>query len=382
MSTLSSLRRVHRARARLDRRTKHLVKRLTAGRHRDHRPHRPRPRLGRGARRVGRPRGRQRRAVPERPLPEPGPAPARPRRRPADRRARRRPLRRLDDGELLTVRGGSLFRNGTCLATGRVLEAARARGALAEQREPRDRGARGVRRQHDALPPRGRAAPHRGSRLPGARTRFRDRHALVVARGPGYKRDLRIVRPYIRDFKPVLIAVDGGADALLEAGYKPDVIVGDMDSVSDDAAPLGRRARRPRLPGRRGSGRGAARPARAAAPGRLGPGDQRGHRAPARLREGRRADRRRRHALQPDRVPGAQPRRDVVDVRDAAQGGGDPHRREGRLAARSRRVGVWPLVAFTAAGLAAIAVAVLVSPDLRELIDLLATRLQELLGLG
>jgi len=44
-----------------------------------------------------------------------------------------------------------------------------------------------------------------------------------------------MVRPYIRDFKPVLIAVDGGADALLEAGYKPDVIVGDMDSLSDEA---------------------------------------------------------------------------------------------------------------------------------------------------
>ena len=48
-----------------------------------------------------------------------------------------------------------------------------------------------------------------------------------------------MVRPYIRDFKPVLIAVDGGADALLEAGYKPDVIVGDMDSVSDEALRCG-----------------------------------------------------------------------------------------------------------------------------------------------
>ena len=37
----------------------------------------------------------------------------------------------------------------------------------------------------------------------------------------GHKRDLRIVRPYVRDFRPVLVAVDGGADALLEAGYKP-----------------------------------------------------------------------------------------------------------------------------------------------------------------
>src|SRR5919202_723986 len=74
-----------------------------------------------------------------------------------------------------------------------------------------------------------------GIDFPPLSTRFRDRHALVVARGPGYKRDLAIVRPYIRDFKPVLIGVDGGADALIEAGYTPDVIVGDMDSVSDRA---------------------------------------------------------------------------------------------------------------------------------------------------
>src|SRR6059036_1672815 len=74
-----------------------------------------------------------------------------------------------------------------------------------------------------------------GIEFPTLTTRFRERHALVVARGPGYKRDLRMVKPYIRAFKPVLIGVDGGADALLEAGHRPDVIVGDMDSVSDKA---------------------------------------------------------------------------------------------------------------------------------------------------
>jgi uncharacterized membrane-anchored protein len=56
---------------------------------------------------------------------------------------------------------------------------------------------------------------------------------LVVARGPGHKRDLRIVRAYVRDYRPVLIGVDGGADAIVEAGWKPHLIVGDMDSVSD-----------------------------------------------------------------------------------------------------------------------------------------------------
>jgi uncharacterized membrane-anchored protein len=70
---------------------------------------------------------------------------------------------------------------------------------------------------------------------------FRNRPTLVVARGEGYKRDLQWVQPYIREQQPVLIAVDGGADALLEAGFKPDLIVGDMDSASDAALRCGAR---------------------------------------------------------------------------------------------------------------------------------------------
>jgi uncharacterized membrane-anchored protein len=61
------------------------------------------------------------------------------------------------------------------------------------------------------------------------------RPALVVVRGEGYRADLDMVRPYIKEQRPVLIGVDGGADALLEAGFTPDVILGDMDSASDDA---------------------------------------------------------------------------------------------------------------------------------------------------
>jgi uncharacterized membrane-anchored protein len=71
--------------------------------------------------------------------------------------------------------------------------------------------------------------------LPRTRTRFRDRHVLIVVRGSTYRKDLRALGPYIRGVKPLLVGVDGGADALLEAGSKPDVILGDMDSASDAA---------------------------------------------------------------------------------------------------------------------------------------------------
>lgn len=69
--------------------------------------------------------------------------------------------------------------------------------------------------------------------VPQLRTKIKGKHVLVVVRGQGYYDDILAIRPYIEDIKPVLIGVDGGADALMELGYRPDIIVGDMDSVSD-----------------------------------------------------------------------------------------------------------------------------------------------------
>jgi uncharacterized membrane-anchored protein len=74
-----------------------------------------------------------------------------------------------------------------------------------------------------------------GIGVPELRTSFTGRYALVVVRGYHYKEDLHTLRPFLREARPVLIGVDGGADALLELGYRPDLIVGDMDSVSDAA---------------------------------------------------------------------------------------------------------------------------------------------------
>jgi uncharacterized membrane-anchored protein len=73
------------------------------------------------------------------------------------------------------------------------------------------------------------------ARLPEVASEFHGRHVLVVVRGYGYKEDLRALRAYIRETRPILIGVDGGADALLDFGYKPDMIIGDMDSVTTEA---------------------------------------------------------------------------------------------------------------------------------------------------
>ncbi len=141
----------------------------------------------------------------------------------------------VKEGEPLVVRGSDLFRNGTRIAAGRKLSTVELeealmiqQGRVAEALEDfADNTMRFLREEGKLLT--------EGVELPQLGTRFRDRHAVVAARGSEAVDDLRIVRTYIRDFKPVLVGVDGGADRLLEAGHKPDVIVGDMDSVSDRA---------------------------------------------------------------------------------------------------------------------------------------------------
>ncbi|OYD09986.1 putative cytokinetic ring protein SteA [Paludifilum halophilum] len=75
--------------------------------------------------------------------------------------------------------------------------------------------------------------------VPSLRTRMKGRHVVAVVRGTNYKKDLKAIRSYIREVRPVLLAVDGGADALIQIGLQPDIILGDMDSVSDRALKSG-----------------------------------------------------------------------------------------------------------------------------------------------
>jgi uncharacterized membrane-anchored protein len=141
----------------------------------------------------------------------------------------------VGNGEQLTVRGGAVYRGEALLARGQVLDRAHVR-ADTEQRK-REIGEALERFVENTI------AHMREERellagkieLPRFRTDFRDRHALIVARGVDHQRDLRALRPYIRDVRPLLIAVDGGAEALLEAGLVPDMIVGDMDSAGPAA---------------------------------------------------------------------------------------------------------------------------------------------------
>ncbi|TDW83188.1 putative membrane-anchored protein [Kribbella sp. VKM Ac-2566] len=78
-----------------------------------------------------------------------------------------------------------------------------------------------------------------GVGVPAIHTPMEGKHVLIVVRGYDYREDLVALKPYIREYRPVLIGVDGGADALVENGFVPDLILGDMDSVKDETLKCG-----------------------------------------------------------------------------------------------------------------------------------------------
>ncbi len=139
---------------------------------------------------------------------------------------------RLRDGDPLVLDGGSVRIAGEVVAEGRLLEADELARELDEQRRRIDRAL------HDFTENTMAHIREEGALLSGTidfpetRTTFRDRHALIVVRGTDHVKDLRALRAYIHDVRPVLVGVDGGGDAIIKEGLTPDVVLGDMDSAS------------------------------------------------------------------------------------------------------------------------------------------------------
>jgi len=145
----------------------------------------------------------------------------------------------LRDGDPVILEGGELRSNGTTLARGKVLDATELADQMERQRERihealaafAENTMAHIRQERDLLSD--------SLELPDTSTSFRDRHVLIVVRGTTYRKDLQALRAYIADVRPLLVGVDGGADAILESGLKPDVVLGDMDSAGDAALRCG-----------------------------------------------------------------------------------------------------------------------------------------------
>jgi uncharacterized membrane-anchored protein len=137
------------------------------------------------------------------------------------------------DGDAVEVRGGEVWAAGTCVAHGELQSPDEVRAAT-ELRRREIGGALQAFAQNTVEHMVEEQDLLSGKiELPRFDTEFRDRPALIVVRGVDHQADLQALRPYIRDVKPVLVGVDGGANAILEAGFRPDMIVGDMDSAAE-----------------------------------------------------------------------------------------------------------------------------------------------------
>jgi uncharacterized membrane-anchored protein len=149
------------------------------------------------------------------------------------------PFEALADGERVTVRGDAVLAGGGEVLRGRLLGVEELEILLDLQRERVDEAlaefaentVAHVRQETDLLTG--------NVEFPATRASFRDRHVLIVVRGDRHRRDLKALRAYIRDVRPLVVAVDGGADGVIEAGMRPDVILGDMDSAGDAALRCG-----------------------------------------------------------------------------------------------------------------------------------------------
>jgi uncharacterized membrane-anchored protein len=140
---------------------------------------------------------------------------------------------RISSGDEIELRGDGVYKDGELVAVGEHLDEETAERKLRESRKVVGAALESfaqntvefMRHEQDLL----------FSKLPVPKDLVREiqgRQALVVVRGYDYRQDLAALRTYLREVRPFIVGVDGGADALLEAGWTPDLVFGDMDSVS------------------------------------------------------------------------------------------------------------------------------------------------------
>lgn len=146
---------------------------------------------------------------------------------------------RVEEGEILRLDGGVLYRGDEHLAEGPLLQGDLLDRSIADaQRSLGIELERFVRNTIEYIRTERDLVLHGGG-MPAIRTQIAGRPVIVIVRGTDHRKDLTAIRGYIKDVRPVLIAVDGAADALIEDGLKPDLIIGDMDSVSTGALTCG-----------------------------------------------------------------------------------------------------------------------------------------------
>jgi uncharacterized membrane-anchored protein len=145
----------------------------------------------------------------------------------------------IREGEQIELRDGALWRDGVKIAVGELLVESEIETRMEDARRTIGTELQSFARNTLDYIEKEAQITFEPLELPRLNVKIKDRHVLVVVRGHDYEHDLKTLRPYVREYKPVLIAVDGGADALLAVKLKPDIIIGDFDSLSERAMHCG-----------------------------------------------------------------------------------------------------------------------------------------------
>ena len=145
----------------------------------------------------------------------------------------------VNDGDTVRIDGDTIYRDDDVIGSGvrqteeSVAEAMeQAKDGMASQLEAFSANAiEHLRRERGLL--------LEGEGVPSVSTPIQGRQVVVVLHEFDYAKDLKALKTFIRENKPVLIGVNAGADALLEAGHRPDLVVTDADEITEKALRCG-----------------------------------------------------------------------------------------------------------------------------------------------
>ncbi len=142
---------------------------------------------------------------------------------------------RLKSGDTVRVDGNRVFKGETLIAQGVTLDAAAVTASLGEADKSLSTRLESLMANATDHLHRESAMLLEGARVPRLGKRLRKRPVVVVSKTFNWQSDLRRLKRWIREHDAVLIGVADGADALLEAGYKPHVVLGTLDELSAKA---------------------------------------------------------------------------------------------------------------------------------------------------
>ncbi len=145
----------------------------------------------------------------------------------------------FSDGDTIRIDGDEVYRGDRLVASGVLQTRDSVESALEASKD-------GMANQLDAFSANAMEHLRRdqgllldGEGVPNVATSFQGRQVVVVVRAFDHRQDLASLKTYIRECSPLLVGVDSGADVLLEAGYRPDLIVTDLDEISETALRCG-----------------------------------------------------------------------------------------------------------------------------------------------